>query len=98
MELIKKLKEGTSYNNAAIREDIYMVVISGFDKLQSTMQILSEMAQHKNNGATAKTITNNSTQLFIKEIVICNKTTDRYQLVSIKLIKRRLNANNVSDK
>ena len=79
MKLIEELIKGTSYNNAAAREAIYIIVILGFDKLQSTMQILAEMAQHKNNGATAKTITNYLTQLFIKEMVIC----------SIKLVKTR---------
>ena len=87
-----------SYNNAVAREAIYMVIISGSDKLQSTMQILAEMIEHQNNSATAKTITNYSTQLFIEEMVICDKTTNRYQLVSVKLIKQRLNKQNVRDK
>ena len=83
--------KGTSHNNAAAREAIYMVFILGFDKFQSTMQILAKMAQHENKDATAKTITNYSTQLLIEKMVICDKTTDRYQLVSVKLIKQRLN-------
>ena len=91
LKWIENLIKGTSYNNTAVREAIYMVVISSFDKLQSTMQILVEMIEHKNNGATAKTITDYSAQLFVEEIVISDKTTDRYQLASVKLIKQRLN-------
>ena len=98
LKLIEELIKGTSYKNAAAIEAIYMVVILGFDKLQSTMQILAEMAQHENNGATVKTITNYSRQLFMEEMVICDKTTNRYQLTSIKLIKQRLNKQNVRKK
>ena len=62
------------------------------------MQKLAEMAQHKNTGATSNIITNYSTQLFVEEIVKCDKKNDRYQLVSIKLIKLRLNTKRVRDK
>ena len=62
------------------------------------MQILAEMAQQKNTGATVKTITDYSAQLFIEEIVIGDKTINRYQLASIKLIKVRLKAKKVNKK
>ena len=75
-----------------------MVIVLGFNQLQSTVQMLPEMAEHKNMGATANTITDYSTQPFIKEIVICDKRTDRYQLASIKLIKQRLKDKKVRDK
>ena len=58
-----------AYNNAAAREAIYIVTVSGFGQLHATVQILAEIAEYINMGTTAKTITNNLTQLFIREIV-----------------------------
>ena len=98
MKLIEKLLEGTTYNNTAAREAMYIVTVSGFNQLQSAVQILAEMAEHKNTGATVKTITDYSTQLFIKEIVLGDQKTNRYQLASIKLIKQRLNAKKMNQK
>ena len=77
-----------------------MVIVSGFHQRQSTVQILvADMVEHKNNGATVNTITDYSMQLFIEEIVICDKKPIGINwLASIKLIKQRLNTNNVRDK
>ena len=66
LKIIEKLLEGMTYNNTAAREAIYIVTVSGFDQLQATVQILAEIAEYKNMGATEKIITDNSTQLFIR--------------------------------
>ena len=57
------------------------------------------MAEYKNMGATAITITDNLTELFIKIIVLKDTpNTNKCQLASIKLIKQRLKAKKVNEK
>ena len=84
LKLIEKLIQGTSYNNAAAREAIFMVVIQGSDKLQSTMQILAEMAQHLKTVQQRKlvpTIQHNYSPK--KQLQVTNNQqvpTDKYQI------------------
>ena len=98
MKIIEKLLEGTTYYNAATREAIYFVTISGFNQLHGTVRLVAEIAEYKNTGTTAETITNNLTQLFIEEIIVDKTKTNRYQLASIKLIKQRLKTRKVKQK
>ena len=89
------LLEGTTYNNAATsREAIYVCTLTGFDQLQAAVQLVAEIAEYKNMGTTAVTITGNLTQLFIEEIIVKN----RYQLAIIKLVRERLRTQKVKQK